>query len=414
MSIFGCQKPNNKENFKDNIKKINSEGLTYLPDSTENAVTQSIIAMHQKLKDIKNNDYIYTGTTSIDTFEFYLEGIFNYNISQPNFDDNPIISKFEFPVSLNNGAINYSEFSKTFYQIKDSIVAKLNSISGNKKGVGGLNVSLKEKTSSLVTLSVDISFWSSLTGSIFSCDEKLFIAKDFETTEPAFVVGTAYDFNTGIIGPSKGEGTMNHNTKSITNIDNTKPGALYYLRRLGVGNYNHWYCNLLENPCGGYFVDVKDNGYSYSSSANAIKLSSPISNYKMRNIPSYENNEDMFLSFIFYSNPSTVNDPYLVYKGWLTKPMINFYVKRIPYHINKAINYIDLSYPPIISLPGIPVPTRTLMNLNFEELTCATCAISYHPEQNSHGRYRELNYLITAGIFIRNNCNDQKVPLSNL
>lgn len=125
-------------------------------------------------------------------------------------------------------------------------------------------------------------------------------------------------------------------------LNTNLPGAAQCLRTFGLNNYwggmllqSGFYVNLVTAPGIKEGPHITNPLSSYSTLNNGL----PIPGYDNPNILGYTYNTSIWCTWVFYTSTSNpiISDPYIVFKDYLTTPMMNFYLNSIPGIISNNI-----------------------------------------------------------------------------
>lgn len=358
------------------------------------AIGSRLQSFYQVVKNIKQG-----GTSSrqytIDSSVYLIEGAYNY-LSVELSDDEVATYRFSVTVPKTGNNVTAQNLSKAFYAIKDSLVGKQASLGTTEDALTHLDVSATVLGSS-VRFNVSSSLLIHLLPTLLRCKDSV-----NNVNNRGFVI-----YNDWYFGGSytRGQRLINMTTNTVIpgSIDNTKPGAASTIRSMGKVRYRG---TCITNACE-YYVNIVTNpeeGYQ----GNAI--SSPISPYVTAGISGYKNG-DVFSTTRFFpwadtlcaagmNYPNAV-DPARDLKVYLTKPMVNFYIYRVPDIISA-------------NLPS----GKTFYDLNIEWMYCLCCARSPFTYDNPDGwtlpfHSQSYNYYTSYGDKL-NDCSRVIIKISQL
>jgi hypothetical protein len=292
-------------------------------------VDADIKSFYQKMKNLQTGTS--TENITVDNALFLIEGTYNKYVAERQFNCDVIPYEFTVKVPANSdGTLNMKKVSEAFYTIKSSMLAKKNALGGSTIGVETFDMTVAERPTGVdgqgyANFGVITIFKRPNPG--FPIDMTQWCNDNFH--EAAGHIWQAATESTAILGwPQEGQGEINHTTKQLIpgSQNNNLPGAASSLRAKGVGSYQGFYCKSMM--CG-YFVNLDSVQAFYTTPTGASS-----NQYVSMGIPDYSNAASWKTDKV-YNTPS--DDPYDVYKRWLTTPMMNFYLSNIPGIISASV-----------------------------------------------------------------------------
>ena len=239
----------------------------------------------------------------LDSAEFLVEGVYNKQAVEKEFDQETEEVKFEIRKPLENGGLRESKVAEAFWQIKDSLMAVYSTVAYADKRLSALDVRVTVDGSDAkieVTGGIDV---AGLSHPPFGNCQRTFTTANTRVYSMWLNGGQAdFDYSTGAIEP-------------LTD-DNSLPSARTLLESYGLWNYY----NCSARACG-YFVSINNiaDQEFYSDIA-------PTTNdYVNRGVPDFYNTKAYSCRYYFQSIA-----PYTNYYVWFNTDMDEFLVEFYP------------------------------------------------------------------------------------
>ncbi|KAA5533717.1 hypothetical protein F0919_14385 [Taibaiella lutea] len=261
------------------------------------------------------------------------EAVYNKYVVVKDYSGDIATDEISFQIPAKNdgsGSVNMKEAANTFWAIKAALLTKQSNLTENNvvpvleafdleviTDADG-NPALTEGN---YTLRADIAFARPVGNNTgVEQDNDIF-------TSPPTHSWRAWGSTDGT-WPTNGQATIDHTnmTVIVSSIDLSKRSAPTALRALGIHNYRQTYG---QTPTG-YAFDISTVGGNSNSGIAFPVMPSVNCDYVTRGINDYANIR--WWDTKIYDDISA--DPYVIYKVWLTTPMMNYYVAAIKDAIN--------------------------------------------------------------------------------
>jgi hypothetical protein len=273
--------------------------------------TPQIQNFYQQMKSLRDNGIGDVSQYSINDAVFNVEGAYNYYVVQQDY--NAITQPVDFEISTTaneQGNISANNVANVFWQIKSKLLETFNSIQSPDKALTTFDLEARTEGNNV----------------IFSIKARFLLTRFQSNHNNTFAEAAnhAWWIPTGSApNYAKGQCDIDMNTKTAQNVNTTVPGAAAMLRQYGIGNYNGSTVRL-----SGYFVNnVTSMIWSASGPTSNVQ-----SSYAASNIPGYSNTT-IWNTYKFTNGTSSnwqFADADMVFKDYLTTPMMNFYLQFIP------------------------------------------------------------------------------------
>jgi hypothetical protein len=296
--------------------------LTINMDSDE-LVTSQIQSFYNEVKSIRAGTAVVKDYSPED-LNFLIEGAYNYlatTVSHDREEYTSFIIETEVPKNA-AGNISAGNAFIAFYHLRDQLLTFEAGLSGSNKTLAHFNLELEDRPGSIVLKGIG-DFATGVTESL-GCDDSL--------GGPA---GRGYLLMSGWVNNMpgslylKGQCDINIMAKTASNRVYNQQGAARMIIKYAMNKEK----GCIKPAECGFYTEVSSSGWD-----TPLPIASPISQYAALGVSGgYTYNKKQLEIAESYLTPTISGDPDSVFKHWLTRRMVNFYIQRIPKYFESTI-----------------------------------------------------------------------------
>jgi hypothetical protein len=327
LTFYSCKKERQLQKNTNNYQQ---------PQALEDGdleLGERIESFYATMQDLEPGSASSQDSIDVDSAEFLIEATYNYYCARINYEAELEHVQFELTKPLQGAnQLNMKDAADAFWQIKQELIAVYN------------NIDYDDKTLSLFDLEVEV-----------VDDHVRFVIEADITKSIGFTESTTTDANGDkVINQSSDHvwGTIDHSNMSNIDAQGTistspsvnvspssgqNPGALATLKKYGIFNYLIKYNQsttpivLNVNIQNGWTIDPWSGGSQIPTASSSQYLTMGLTGYNPSGFGLNAYNGSMWIAWQNYgSTGASLTDPEILYKEWLTTPMMNFYLKYLP------------------------------------------------------------------------------------
>lgn len=332
-------------NLKQPVTQANGP-IAMRPDD-DTLLELRIQSFYQQMNDCKTDPKSVAGELSIDSAEFLTEAAYNYYVAR-NSDDHVRPCYFEISNTTANSAMDITEVSSLFWQIKDSLLAVYNDISYREKKLSTFDLEITYESgvrkatvrASIADGPTPTCDYILSTGGIKSFSagpDHVWSAKPLGATYTLSIpsgTGTNLSFIYGYGQSTIDMGIVPETLSAPQTL--TLADAKSCLRSFGLNNVYGITTTLNQ-----FLVNIHVASYNANANPNLLPVTNLPSPY--HTINGFYDVPILMCDFSVATN-QTINDSRVVVKTWLNTDLMNFYLGQIPSIVNSLIPPNKIGY----------------------------------------------------------------------
>lgn len=290
--------------------------------SSDDAITQQIQSFYDEMKSIHSGATVAKDYTPED-LNFLIEGAYNYLSTTVSHDREDYTSfNIETEVAKNvDGKINASDASKAFYALRDKLATVEAGLTGSDKTLAHFDLEVEDKGGSVVLKGTGD--FATGFAEMLQCADSL-----GGPINRGYLLESGWKYYPSNPTYLKGQCDVNVGAKTASNRVYNVDGSARMIIKYAMNKER----GCMMGYCGYYSL------ISTSGSFAPQPIANPISQYTTLGISGgYAANKKQVDIAESYLTPTVSADPDSVFKRWLTRPMVNFYIKRMPQFFTDAI-----------------------------------------------------------------------------